>query len=252
MDRAARKAITLENLSVQVALLNDIVDRAGAQISRLFSASEEHLTEAKQRGEATSGRELADLNLYYEIRFPDETAKSAVDTLDSLNQFEIVEFAAARVKPALPRRKLRAVILLLTIALCSTTATGAVTILPVSATTSDKVTIRVENKFRSEASVTSASISQSGNTFLIQQNVHVNCPLPNTPVVTSEFEVGPLSAGMYSVTAHINVDGPACTPLESPQMAEFVVAEPIPIAGMRGLLILAATLAVIAVLTLKR
>jgi len=101
LDRAARFGVSQNKLLVQLKLVNDLVSRAGIEISRLFSASEEHLRRERKVGEEKSGRELADLNLYFEVRFRGKlSSKEAVEILHSLNQFEIIEFAAAKVTPA--------------------------------------------------------------------------------------------------------------------------------------------------------
>jgi hypothetical protein len=81
----------------------------------------------------------------------------------------------------------------------------------------------VENTFGSEAQVTSASITQVGNTFVVEQNVLIACALPSNPVVASQFQVGPLAPGLYSVTANITFTGVDCSPPPITQTAEFAV-----------------------------
>jgi len=136
------------------------------------------------------------------------------------------------------------------IALWSTAAVAAVTVTPASPTTSDPIIIRVENSFNSDANVTSASITQTGNAFIIQQNVTANCLSANAPVLVSQFAVSPLAPGTYSVTAHINVTN-GCTQLATPQVTQFTVAAPVPVLDSPMLLLLAAVLGVAAVVSIK-
>ena len=61
------------------------------KIERLFSQSEEELEKEKQQGEEATGKELADLNLYYRIVLADE---NKIDSfIDSLNILPIVQIA---------------------------------------------------------------------------------------------------------------------------------------------------------------
>jgi hypothetical protein len=121
----------------------------------------------------------------------------------------------------------------------------------------DVVTIRVESTFGgSPAQVTSTSVSQSGNTFTMEQAVTVGCipppPPPSlaaaSPAVGSEVQVGPLAAGTYSVIAHVNITGCSAS---FTQTSSFIVSEEVPMMGSLSLAILAGILAV-ASLLIKR
>ncbi|MEA2559077.1 MAG: hypothetical protein QOH06_581 [Acidobacteriota bacterium] len=71
-------------------------------IQRLFAMDEEALAERRARGEARSGRRLADLDLYYELPLkPGVTADDVAELLDALNALPSVEIAYAQ-PPAEP------------------------------------------------------------------------------------------------------------------------------------------------------
>src|SRR5215218_5671024 len=71
-------------------------------IQRLFAMDEDALAERRARGEARSGRRLADLDLYYELRLkPGVTAGDVAELLDALNALPSVEIAYAQ-PPAEP------------------------------------------------------------------------------------------------------------------------------------------------------
>lgn len=142
--------------------------------------------------------------------------------------------------------------------LSSSTAFGYVVITPPSPHSVDKITILVENAVGTGGNVTSASIIQVGNTFVIQQNISVVAcspipPPPNIPVIGSQFQVGPLAPGAYNVTATTNI-APCSGSI--PQKAAFAVTAPgdTPALDALGLLVLAAALAVsaLAVLGMRR
>lgn len=138
----------------------------------------------------------------------------------------------------------------------STTAFGAITITPISPTTGDTVTIRLENTFGAEAHVASADITQNGNTFTIQQNVQISCALPSNPVVATQFQVGSLPPGAYDVTANIVFTGLPplpCSPPPITQVASFAVAPTsnIPTVSPIGLMLLGAVLAGVALASLR-
>ncbi|HUP49731.1 MAG TPA: TetR/AcrR family transcriptional regulator, partial [Thermoanaerobaculia bacterium] len=144
------------------------------------------------------------------------------------------------------------------IALFSSSAVmGAITVTPASPSSTDIVTIRVQNTFGAEARATSTSITQVGNTFVIEQNVEIACMLPSNPVVASQFEIGPLAPGAYDVTANIIFTGIPplpCSPPPITQTTAFTVAPSavIPALSVSGLLLLGAALAVTAVAVLSR
>lgn len=135
-------------------------------------------------------------------------------------------------------------------------ASAAVRITPATPTTGDRVTIRVENSFGSEARATSASITQTGNTFVIQQNVELACLLPSSPIVASEFQVGPLPPGTYIVAANIvftSVDPIPCTRPPVAQAASFTVTPgaDIPAISPIGLLLLGVVFAAASFVALR-
>jgi serine protease len=69
-------------------------------IARLFSRSEEDLAERRARGEERSGRELADLDLFFELKIKAGTTAGEVDDLlDALNALDSVEIAYAQSPP---------------------------------------------------------------------------------------------------------------------------------------------------------
>ncbi|WP_257461688.1 DUF4214 domain-containing protein [Archangium lipolyticum] len=75
--------------------------RAGA-LSRVFQEDEDVLAARKASGEARSGRQLADLNLYFEVLLmPGTTAGGVADLVASLNALESVEVAYAQPRPEL-------------------------------------------------------------------------------------------------------------------------------------------------------
>jgi hypothetical protein len=102
LDRAERQKVTRSSLDVQLALIKDVIHRAGAQPQRLFSAPESSLDDHRNSGEAKSGQELPDLNLFYELRFPGKQTSDVVEVIDALNQFDLIEYAAPRIKLAPP------------------------------------------------------------------------------------------------------------------------------------------------------
>ncbi|HET9226195.1 MAG TPA: peptidase S8, partial [Thermoanaerobaculia bacterium] len=76
---------------------------AARGIVRLFLQEERVLAERRFRGEARSGRRLADLDLYYEVRVaPGTKAGEVSGLLDALNALGSVETAYAETPPALP------------------------------------------------------------------------------------------------------------------------------------------------------
>jgi serine protease len=71
------------------------------KLRRLFQASEEVLAQRRLLGEAKSGRELADLDLYFELPVPaGTTAGDVQDLLDQLNALPSVELAYAQPFPS--------------------------------------------------------------------------------------------------------------------------------------------------------
>lgn len=129
-----------------------------------------------------------------------------------------------------------------------------VTITPAAADTNDVIAIRLANQFGAEARVLGASVRQSGTTFHIDQHVLFACFAPSNPTVASEFQVGPLPPGTYVVVANIVFD-PAPSQCARPpvvQTATFAITGPsIPTLDMNGLLLVAVSIAIAAVIVLK-
>ncbi len=74
----------------------------GRALERLFNVSETDLEARRASGEARSGQELADLDLYYQLRVPAGTTQAEVKSLlVSLNALASVEIAYAK-PPAAP------------------------------------------------------------------------------------------------------------------------------------------------------
>ena len=151
---------------------------------------------------------------------------------------------------------MKTLITLLTLLTIAPAAFAEIVVTPSAPTVSDTVTLRLQNQFGAHATVASASISQSGNTFSIVQNVNYACTSPSNPLVVSTFPIGPLPAGLYTVTATINFlnpDDPSCAVAPRTQTITFLVTgEPIPTVGTWGLWLLMFTLAGIALLKTSR
>lgn len=135
------------------------------------------------------------------------------------------------------------------------TAFGAVTVTPATPTSINTVTLRVENTFGAQANVTSASITQIGNAFIINQSVVIACALPSNPPVVSQFQVGPLAAGSYTVTAHITftnvLPGPTCgAPITQTVSFDVHPAAEVPALGETALVMLGVLLAASGVVAL--
>ena len=128
----------------------------------------------------------------------------------------------------------------------SSAALSAITITPAPSTSTDVITIRVETPVPSAASLTAASIVQTGNTFTIVQNASAVCSLPASSLLVSEFQVGPLPAGRYDVIATTVFEltfPPPCQPAPITQKASFTVPSVVPALDLGGLFLLAVTLA---------
>jgi serine protease len=73
------------------------------ELERLYSIAEDVLAERRVNGEARSGRELADADLYYRVRIPAGLMRAGVDPLvDALNALDSVEVAYAQPRPEIP------------------------------------------------------------------------------------------------------------------------------------------------------
>lgn len=109
---------------------------------------------------------------------------------------------------------------------CPTMGIAAIVIAPTLPTSNDPVSVEVVNQYNSAATVTSATITRSGNAFSIAITVTVDCLLPAAPILSSTFNVGPLSPGIYDVVAQIDdVAGtPGCPESSREQVAQFQVS----------------------------
>jgi uncharacterized repeat protein (TIGR01451 family) len=77
-----------------------VAARAGARAARLFDRPASALAEERSRGQARTGRPLADLNAFYRIDLPDGADAEALAA--ELNQLHIVQEAYVAPKPAPP------------------------------------------------------------------------------------------------------------------------------------------------------
>jgi hypothetical protein len=73
---------------------------APGQVKRLHARPEEELDAERVAAERRSGRDLADLNLYYILELPPSV--SAVDVAEQLNQLAIIERAEPQLEPPPP------------------------------------------------------------------------------------------------------------------------------------------------------
>src|SRR5579859_3374819 len=85
------------------------------------------------------------------------------------------------------------------LSLASMLAEASILLVPADPTPAQSVHIELVNQYGSQASITSATVSRSGNQFVISQIVDLACPLPAAPILTSDFDVGALPAGTYQV-----------------------------------------------------
>lgn len=156
-----------------------------------------------------------------------------------------------------PRRVVQAVGLLFLAA----SAQAAIVVTPGSPRPGEPVRIALIDQYNSAASVTSASVARDGNRFVISQAVEVVCALPSAPVLTSQFDVGPLTAGSYEVVANIvrTGTGQGCIVSDQTQDATFSVAAPagaspatVPASGTAALFALTILVAMLGILGTRR
>lgn len=77
--------------------LTEVQALLGGRVKSLFSQKEEHLETLKREGESSSGRELADLNLYFETSVArGATFADVAELIEQLNRYESVELAYAQ------------------------------------------------------------------------------------------------------------------------------------------------------------
>lgn len=96
------RGVTKSTLALQLARVNDLLQRKGTLVKRLLTAPEDILAGELRSGESRCSHELPDLNLFFDLRFPGKTSADVVDILDELDQLELVEYAAPKVQLAPP------------------------------------------------------------------------------------------------------------------------------------------------------
>jgi hypothetical protein len=98
----ARRGLSDTRLEADIAAALALVERApriGA-LDRLFKEEESLLEERKRTGEELGGRQLADLNLYFEVPLlPGTSARDVADVIERLNALDSVEVAYAEPRP---------------------------------------------------------------------------------------------------------------------------------------------------------
>ncbi len=112
------------------------------------------------------------------------------------------------------------------LSLASTTSSAAIVVIPNNPASTQPVQIQLVNQYFSATTITSASITRSGNQFTINQSVSESCFLPSAPTLTSAFDVGVLPAGTYQVTAFIQNTRP-CGNYTVTETASFTVFDPV-------------------------
>ncbi|HEX6861940.1 MAG TPA: peptidase S8, partial [Thermoanaerobaculia bacterium] len=103
-QRLAELSLTEQQVRDDTAEVQRLVAATSiaGRLARLFQASEAVLAQQRQEGEAVGGRELADLNLYYEVRLPVGASFGEVEGLLAvLNSLPSIEIAYAE-PPAEP------------------------------------------------------------------------------------------------------------------------------------------------------
>ncbi len=86
----------------QLDSIQNTISANGVNLSSLYSFDEETLKALKEKGEQKTGKQLADLNLYFKLPIPSfYNADQVQQLIDSLNAFETIEVAYAEPKPAI-------------------------------------------------------------------------------------------------------------------------------------------------------
>jgi serine protease len=104
-EQGLRDRFSLDDglIGAQLAAVNRLIaGERDAVVERLFDRPADALEQEQRRGEANSGKELPDLNLYYVIVREAADASSTEALLDQLNALDIVEIAYVEtdVRPA--------------------------------------------------------------------------------------------------------------------------------------------------------
>lgn len=89
--------------TAELAALQAVLDGLSRHaVVRMHTLPEERLDAMKEEGEQASGRELADLNLWFYVYVDVPSSEALADLLNQLNALDIVEYAAASDLPAPP------------------------------------------------------------------------------------------------------------------------------------------------------
>jgi serine protease len=112
LDRDAREEARLASLGLTAAQVEGDVRSVHAllasngyagKLERLYSIAEDVLAKRRSDGESRSGRELADLDLYYRVRVPAGITQAELDPLvDALNALASVEVAYVQPRAEAP------------------------------------------------------------------------------------------------------------------------------------------------------
>jgi serine protease len=97
-----RRGLSDARLETDVASVLSLVERAPriGGLARLFKEDESLLDERKRTGEERGGRQLADLNLYFEVPLlPGTRAEDLAELVERLNALDSVEVAYAEPRP---------------------------------------------------------------------------------------------------------------------------------------------------------
>lgn len=103
--RLAELGLTGDQIEADLVAVHSLLasSRHAQGLERLFTASEEALAAGRASGEASSGRELADLDLYFRVRVPAGATQVDVETLiGTLTVLASVEIAYAQPPAELP------------------------------------------------------------------------------------------------------------------------------------------------------
>ncbi len=86
----------------QLDSIQNTISATGVNLSTLYTFDEETLKDLKEKGEQKTGKQLADLNLYFKLPIPSfYNADQVQQLIDSLNAFDTIEIAYAEPKPAI-------------------------------------------------------------------------------------------------------------------------------------------------------
>jgi len=102
MVRRSRLALTDARIDGEVAVVNQLAAQPALyRVESLFARSAKKLQKEKDKGEAMSGEELADLSNYYKVTIANADTASTEALIDSLNALGVVEIAYAEPLPAI-------------------------------------------------------------------------------------------------------------------------------------------------------